>query len=260
LISVKIDRGGGADPGERGPQNPVVGVLGGMGPVATCDFYAKLIAATPARTDQEHLSVVLWSDPRVPDRSEALLGAGEDPTPWLERGARFLRAAGCELVAVPCNTAHAFARRLGDRMGMQLVDMVRETARHTALLDPGRTKVGLLATTGTVVTGLYQDELARLGIETLLPSRQDVVMTAIRAVKAGVAGERHQAELAREIDGLAARGAHAVVLGCTELPLLLEAGSGAVGGEGGIVTLDPTQILAEAVVARAHGRPHLLQA
>lgn len=233
-------------------ERPLIGVLGGMGPAATCDFYAKLIAATPAAHDQDHLPVVLWSDPRVPDRSEALLEGGPDPTPWLEQGARFLRAAGCELLAVPCNTAHVFVRRLSDSLGIQLVDMVYETARRAEQTGLQGSKVGLLATNGTVHSRLYQDELSRLRIEALLPEDQGVVMAAIRGIKSGKIRERDGLELARQVDGLVARGAKAVVLGCTELPLLLTA-SGEQGREGTLMLLDPTQILAEAVVARAWG-------
>ncbi len=224
-----------------------------MGPAATCDFYAKLIAATPASVDQDHLPVVLWSDPRVPDRSEALLRGGEDPTPWLEEGATFLRSAGCELVAVPCNTAHVFVRRLGSRLGMPLVDMIEETVRRVVHLDVSGGRVGLLATSGTLACGLYQDELCRSGITTLVPPDQERVMAMIRQVKGGVAGEEERLALMDQVEDFVSRGAGAVILGCTELPVLV----GQVGlaeSWAGAPVLDPTRILAEAVVERAWRR------
>lgn len=239
---------------QKVPGRPLVGVLGGMGPAATSDFYAKLIAATPAHTDQEHLSVVLWSDPAVPDRSEALLGLGADPSPWLEQGAQFLKSAGCELLAVPCNTAHAFCRRLGADFGLRLVDMVEETARAVHHRLPGG-RVGVLATTGTVTSELYQRDLAALDVATLLPRGQDVVMDAIKAVKSGSPLETHRGRVLGQIEELVGQGADAVILACTELPLLM--GAVPPDADPGVLIpwFDPTQILAEAVVAAARARP-----
>ena len=90
---------------------PIVGILGGMGPLATADFYTKLILATPATRDQEHLRVVMWADPTVPDRSVGILGDGPDATPWLVRGGQMLAAMGAAFIAMPCNTAHAYLPR-----------------------------------------------------------------------------------------------------------------------------------------------------
>lgn len=223
-----------------------MGVLGGMGPAATVDFYAKLIRATPATSDQDHLRVVVWADPTVPDRSAALLSGGTDPTPRIEEGARALAAAGAELIAVPCNTAHAFLAGLADRVGVPLVDMIQEVAHVVRAMDPPVHRVGLLATTGTVRAGLYHERLAGVA-EVLLPDEagQEALMGAIHAVKSG----RPTAEAERVVADLAGRlvdrGAQLVVAGCTELPLLLPpAGLG-------IPVLDPAVVLAEAVVARA---------
>lgn len=230
------------------PVAPLVGVLGGMGPAATADFYAKLVRATPARTDQEHLRVVIWADPTVPDRSAALLHDGEDPAPALAAGARALAAAGATLIAVPCNTAHAFLDGVS-RVGVPLVHMIRETALAVASVVPPGSRVGLLATTGTVAAGLYQRELEAVGTEAVLPDErdQDAVMAAIGAVKAGDVDDarRTLVEAARR---LTARGARAVVAGCTEIPLALHADDVAVP------VVDPATVLAEAVVARVRGR------
>src|SRR5690554_4447043 len=94
----------------------MLGILGGMGPAATADFYRRLIEATPAETDAEHVPVIVWGDPRTPDRSEAITGVGEDPTPWLRAGIRTLRSAGATKIVVPCLTSHYFLRTLSGEL------------------------------------------------------------------------------------------------------------------------------------------------
>ena len=128
--------------------DPVIGILGGMGPAATADFYSKLVALTPGSTDQEHPKVVIWADPTVPDRTLALTENGPDPTPWLIRGARVLRESGATTLAIPCNTAHAFLPAISSQLGLPVVHMIDEVARHIRTLSPAVTSVGLLATHG----------------------------------------------------------------------------------------------------------------
>jgi aspartate racemase len=219
-----------------------IGVLGGMGPSATVDFYAKLIEATPAGRDQDHLPVVIWADPRVPDRSASLLSGAADPTPWLRRGIEALRQAGCDLLAVPCNTAHAFVPVLAAEVGMQLVSIVDVTAATIAA--GGVRRVGLLATTGTVRSGLYADALGERGVAVMAPEAgdQQLVVNAIAAVKAGRAGPAEARALAAVARRLAARGAEQVVAACTELVL-------AVGnGDLGLPMVDPARVLARSIV------------
>lgn len=224
-----------------------MGVLGGMGPVATADFYAKLVAATPARRDQEHLRVVIWSDPMVPDRTAALLEGGPEPTRWLERGARVLKRFGAEFVVVPCNTAHAFLPAVQESVGIHVIDMIAETARYLRQLRPGG-RVGVLSTSGTVQAGLYQDWLTREGMTVLVPGPEEqrqLVQTAIQRIKAGETGAEVKALLVEAGEDLARRGADALVAGCTELPLVF--GS----GDASMPVVDPSQVLAEATLAAA---------
>ena len=219
-----------------------IGVLGGMGPAATIDFYTKLVEQTPAGRDQEHLPVVIWADPGVPDRSDNLLGTGEDPTPWLQRGIDALVDAGCDLLAVPCNTAHAFVPPLARAAGLELVSIVEVAADHLAAT--GVRAAGLLATTGTVHSRLYADALARRGIATVEPSPvdQERVMDAIVAVKAGRSGPAQSRALVEVSSALAARRAQRVVAACTEIVLAL--GGAAVG----LPVVDPARLLARRVV------------
>lgn len=225
---------------------PVVGILGGMGPLATADFYAKLIAATPATRDQEHIPVVMWADPTVPDRSEGLAG-GPDPTPWLVRGGRNLAAMGASFIAMPCNSAHAYLPRLRPEVPIPFLHMMDEAARAVATRHGGVWRVGLLATTGTVRAGLYAEAFAAHGITVVTPdeARQARVTEAIARVKAGDTGPEATARVAEAAAHLIAAGAAVLLTGCTELPLIFH------DGDATVPVLDPTHVLAQAAVRRA---------
>ncbi len=229
-------------------QHPIVGILGGMGPAATADLYTKIIAATPATRDQDHLHIVIWADPTVPDRSTALLHGGEDPTPWLLRGATQLVTMGASLIAVPCNTAHAFFPAIERAIAVPLVHMMDETASAVELAHPSVVRVGLLATTGTIASGLYQQWFVKHHIEVVAPSddlQERIVMTAIHRVKAGQTGREITELLAEAASYLIEQGAEALIAGCTELPLVFR------DGDASVPVIDPTRVLAEAVVRRA---------
>ncbi len=229
-------------------RNRVVGVLGGMGPAATSDFYAKLVAATPAGRDQDHLPVMIWADPRVPDRSDALLGLGPDPTPMLSTGINSLSAAGADVLAVPCNTAHAFIATLADQADLELVSLIEVTAGHAA--THANRSVGLLATRGTVYSRLYHQACSARDVAVITPDEpgQLTVDTAIHTVKAGQVTTAVTEDLAATVGELVAAGASSVVAGCTEVVLALKAIRHLAAP-----MLDPAQLLAEDVVRRAHG-------
>ncbi|TCN35489.1 aspartate racemase [Kribbella orskensis] len=220
-----------------------IGVLGGMGPAATVDFYTKLIQETPAGRDQDHLPVVIWADPRVPVRSANLLdGVAADPTPWLRRGIEVLRHSGCDVLAVPCNTAHAFVPALAADAGLELVSIVDVTA--AAIAADGARTVGLLATTGTLRSGLYSAALGERGVAMITPGTgdQQQVMNTIAAVKGGRAGPAEAHALTSVARRLTARGAEQVVAPCTELVLAVHA------GELGLPLVDPARLLARTIV------------
>ncbi|MGV9778308.1 aspartate/glutamate racemase family protein, partial [Streptosporangium sp. NPDC003464] len=226
----------------------LVGVLGGMGPAATVDFYGKLVEETAAACDQGHVPVVIWGDPRVPDRSLSLLGGGEDPTPYLRRGIEALKRAGCEVLAVPCNTAHAFVPHLAEEAGLELVSIIEVTA--DALAAGGVRAAGVLATSGTLHAGLYARALRRRGVAVVEPDRlgQQHVMAAIGAVKGGGVRPAHRRALAEVSRSLADRGAERIVTACTELVLALD------GSRVPVPVLDPARLLARRVVEVAFGR------
>ncbi|MBT2519437.1 aspartate/glutamate racemase family protein [Arthrobacter sp. ISL-28] len=227
------------------PQEQVIGILGGMGPAATADFYTKLVGRTQARRDQDHPCTVIWSDPTIPDRTQAILGLGEDPTPWMLRGVRHLEDAGATLIAVPCNTAHAFVPALQAKTNVPILHMIEETVE--LLFAAGIRKVGLLATTGTCRMGLYQGFADARGLQVLVPDStvQEKVMEGILKIKGGNASS----EVGRRLAGAAARlqtqGAQAVIAGCTEIPLALSQEMLR------IPLIDPTGVLADAALRQS---------
>lgn len=224
----------------------MIGVLGGMGPAATADFYAKLVRATPAVTDQGHVRTLIWSDPTIPDRTAALIASGPDPLPLLVAGARRLQDAGAAFIVMPCNTAHAFLGRVRERVEVPFLHMVDETCRY--VLDRlAVARVGLLATTATVRAGLYQDALEAAGVTVLAPDpgAQTQVMDAIARVKAGSTGVETRALIHQASTTLVERGAQAVIAGCTELPIAL------AGACVPVPVVDPAEVLADAAVAYA---------
>lgn len=203
----------------------ILGVLGGMGPLASAHFMTRLTLLTPAATDQEHIPAVLWSDPRVPDRNLARKG-GPSPLPALMRGVDGLVAAGCGAIAIPCNTAHGWFEDMQAGCAVPILHIVTATIDALRRTDRGGGPVGVMGTAATLAMRLYQDRLAAEGFATLEPTgaeMQDWVSPAIALVKANRIAEAF-APLAEAVAALAARGAGCVVLGCTELPLAAAAG------------------------------------
>lgn len=203
----------------------VVGILGGMGPLATADLYRKIIELTPASRDQDHIPVVIHADPRVPDRTDALLHGGEDPVPWLVRGARALDALGADFIVIPCNTAHAFLEEVQARIEPPILSMIDAAADEIRATWPDAEVVGLLETNGTIAAELYQQALLARGIDAIVPDddvQERCVMTAIRAVKAGRPIAEATALLVEAAEHLAARGADVLLAACTEIPVALQ--------------------------------------
>jgi aspartate racemase len=227
-----------------------LGILGGMGPLATADFFAKLVAVTPAARDQEHVPVVLASLPDIPPRVPAILGEGASPLPALIDARDRLLAAGATLLAMPCNTAHHWFDALADcAVPMLHIADAALDALRAAVAAPAT--IGLVATRGTLHSGFYQRRLAAAGYATLEPTDADLardIEPAIAAVKAGavMAGGAGFQQAAR---ALAERGAHAVVLACTEVPPALAA----AGPPAGLPCIDATEALARACVAAWRG-------
>lgn len=194
-----------------------LGILGGMGPQATQDFYQRILDRTDAACDQEHLPTLIWSDTAMPDRTAAILGGdAEGCYQRLLEGARLLERGGCTALAIPCNTSHYFADRLQGDLTIPLIHMPRETVG--VLAAEGKKKVGILGTDGTICTGVYQKECDARGIEALSPPAdiQKLVMSIIYdEIKRGETGSREKFAV---IDHwLRQAGCDSAILGCTEL-------------------------------------------
>lgn len=226
----------------------ILGVLGGMGPLASAQFMLRLTLLTPAARDQEHIPTVLWSDPRVPDRTRGRIEGGADPLPFLMRGVMGLKAAGCGAIAIPCNTAHGWYTQLLEA-GLPILHIVEAAAGELARQVPTGT-IGVMGTAATLRMRLYQDYLEARGWNCIVPSDEEMqtrVSPGIGLVKANKVEEAY-APLADVATSLAARGAKAVILGCTEIPLGIKAGPYA---EIGVPLIDTIDTLAMASIAWA---------
>jgi aspartate racemase len=226
-----------------------VGVLGGVGPAATVSFLDKLIRATPATRDQEHLKVVVEQNPQIPDRTEHLIGNGPDPTIELFATCRKLQDAHADIIAIPCNTAHAYVEYIQPMLNIPIVHMLRETVAFiTSNYDRVKT-IGLLATNGTVRSRVYHKEIEGAGLNAITPNEavQKTVMDAIygpAGVKAGFIDPRCRTEVREAIAHLVARGAEIVILGCTELPLLVSENLDFTLDGTAVPIVDPAEVLA----------------
>lgn len=226
-----------------------LGVIGGLGPMATARLLTRIIEMTDAKTDQEHLDVIVFDRPQVPDRTAHLLHPEENPSPLpkLTETARTLEALGAELLCTPCVTAHSYFEALSGAVGVPLLHMVEETAEEA--LRCGVRRPAILATSGTVRIGLFQEAFSRRGVDCVLPGEdgQRLVMALIYdEIKTGLSPDP---EKLRTVCGeVFSQGADGVILGCTELSLiprdLLPAGK----------TLDALDVLARQAVLSAGGK------
>lgn len=221
----------------------LLGVLGGMGPLATLDFQHRLLEATPAQRDQQQLPSVVWNVPQIPDRQHALAGRGPSPLPQLLRAVAKLNQAGATHIAIPCNTAHHWYDALNAASDAPILHIVEATT-HALFAQQNRPRrVGLIATHGTLEAGWYQRALAARGIEPLVPTPQELAtwfVPGCYAVKRG-ALEEGGTLLSTLATALFARGAETLVLACTEVPLALAAVNAPFLAQ----TFDPAQALAQ---------------
>jgi aspartate racemase len=203
-----------------------IGILGGMGPEATLDCFAKIIKNTPARTDQEHLRVVIDSNPKVPDRTAAITGKGESPVPVLVAGCLSLQQAGADFIIIPCVSAHFFLNELSQQIRLPILSIFDVVAETIIGDHPDIKTVGLMGTTGTITGGLFQKRLGADNIKTIVPAetQQAKVMAAIYDIKnSQPARPRAQitSDLIATAEDLISNGARGIVAGCTEIPLAL---------------------------------------
>ena len=221
-----------------------IGILGGMGPLATADLYRQISERTRADRDNEHIRVYIDGNAAIPDRTAAILHGGEDPVPEMLSALRHLEACGADCIIMPCNTAHYFLPRLREQTALPILDMQRITAAVCRERFPGKT-AAILATDGTVQSGLYDRALDAEGVRWIHPgeSEQKTLMHLIYdVVKASRPMEPEKERWDAILDTLRGQGADLFILGCTELPVL----AGVLPSEGPF--LDPTDELAKAAI------------
>lgn len=203
-----------------------IGIVGGVGPEASNKFCELLIKNQHAKKDQDHLPFIHFCNPQIPDRTDFILGHGEDPTDEIVKTCKTLEKAGADFLVIPCNTAHYFLSRVQDEVNIPIVDMTKVLVKNAMAENPFMKKVGILATTGSMKAGLYQKYFKEVGVEAFFPSPEDqeeLVMNAIygeKGIKAGnkIEGRR---KLLRAAQKLIDDGAESLILGCTEIPLVI---------------------------------------
>ena len=231
----------------------IIGVLGGMGPEATLDLFQKIVKNTKAVKDQDHLKVIIDSNPKIPDRTPAILGSGENPLPLMIETARNLENAGAEFIVMPCVSAHYFIKELREGITIPVISIIEEVAGEVEGQFPAIRQVGLIATTGTIRAGLFQDRLRETGVEVLVPTPEDqenLVMSAIygeSGIKAGFTSLENKGNILKASNALIEKGAQGIIGGCTEVPLVVQQ------GDMEVPFFDSLDILALAAIRLAKG-------
>lgn len=201
-----------------------LGVLGGMGPLATADFMSKLARNCPARCDQEHIPVLLYGDCTTPDRTASIVGHGPSPLPQLLAGIEFLNRAGASAICIPCNSAHHWHAQMAAASAAPILHIAEASVSQVRVRSPQAKVVGVMSTLGTHRTGIYEQALQARGFQVLSATPlqfETLVSPGIAHVKANEIDQAHAAfeEVARSLFD---RGADVIILGCTEIPIGLQ--------------------------------------
>lgn len=231
------------------PDTRTVGVLGGMGPAATLDFFSKLLARSRATSDQANLRVLIDNNPKVPNRNEAVAGTGASPGPVLAEMAGGLEHSGADFLVMACNAAHAFVADILDATHVPFVSMIDETVTMTRERFPDATKIGVLGSSGALDAKLYHHAFAEHGVAVITPEdgARHEFMQLLYRIKAGDLSDEVRGQMATLAANLVAEGAEVVVAGCTEVPLVLLADAVSVP------LIDSTDVLVDATIAYATG-------
>jgi aspartate racemase len=227
-----------------------IGILGGMGPEATAYFFSLIIKHTAASKDQEHAAVLIYNLPQIPERTAAVLGRGPSPVPLLRKGVRTLARARADFIVIPCVTVHGFLADIRKASPVPVLSLLDETLASVRRTKHGLKRAGLLASTGTVRSGLFASTFAKAGVEVITPSEKDQakLMEAIfgrRGIKAGFAGGIPRRLVLGVAGRLVKEGAEALIAGCTEIPLVLR------DEDISVPLIEPLRIAAQAAIVRA---------
>ncbi|MDZ3991914.1 aspartate/glutamate racemase family protein [Pseudomonas sp. Teo4] len=246
---------------QEGSHPPILpfklGIVGGVGPAATVDFMGKVVANTPAGRDQDHIKMVVEQNPQIPDRTAHLLRDETDPTMAMYATCKRLESAGANAIAIPCNTAHAFVERIQGHLRIPIVNMLTETVTWIKKSYGSKKVIGLLATSGTVQSQVYHCAANAAGLQIMVPAPdyQKLVMDSIygeRGIKAGFTDGLCREQLQLAAEHLVEAGAEVLILGCTELPLVLSHCDAYDLNGNTVALVDPTTILARQCVGLAY--------
>ena len=224
-----------------------VGILGGMGPLATAYFYEKLILRSPAKSDQDHIPVMIYANPTMPDRTQCITqNQKELLSPHLIKGAQSLESNGAELICMPCNTAHFWYDVVQNAVSIPVIHLIEETGRFLSSHAQNPT-IGLLATHGTIQSQLYPNTLQNFDLSIQLPSSEDqhTIMSAIHTIKSGAPPTEQQPLLMPIVQSLLDQNIDHIILGCTELPLIF-------GADLPEFLTDPMDCLADAIIQQVY--------
>ncbi|WAW15590.1 aspartate/glutamate racemase family protein [Peptostreptococcus equinus] len=201
-------------------ENKTVGVLGGLGPMATVYFYDMVVEMTEAKTDQEHVDMIIVNRASTPDRTAYILGDSNDnPLEFIIKDAQRLEKAGCDFLVLTCNTAHYFYEKINDSVDIHLYNMIEETVQRA--INDGHEKIGIMATSGNIKTSLYQNMCKKKGIDFSIPdeeNQKELMKIIYEDVKAGKPANMYKFN--KIVDSLLKKGCDCVILGCTELSII----------------------------------------
>ena len=231
-----------------------VGILGGMGPEATCLFFQKIIQNTPASKDQDHLKIIIYNDPAIPDRTKAILDKNNTPAIKAKTGLGFLSKAAVDVITIPCVSMHFYYDKLIQYVDIPILNIIRETVSHIKKTYPENKHIGLLATTGTVQCRIFEKELIKAGLQVIIPEKknQELLMECIygpHGVKSGNLNDDSKTQAVNVAESLIDKGAEVIIGGCTEIPFILKQ------GDLRIPFIDSLDILSGSVIEMAGMRP-----
>jgi aspartate racemase len=235
-----------------------IGILGGMGPEATVYMFNLIVELTRAGKDQDHITTVIYNNPETPDRTEAILRGGKSPVPALIKGASLLKDTGADFLIIPCVTAHYFLPEVMKHISIPFISLL-DVVLDAILTHPAKPKrIGLIATSGTVESGLFQKLLETDGLEVITPRNQEqkVVMDTIygeNGIKRGCKTEPKE-RLKVVSENLIKNGSEAIIAGCTEIPLVLQQ------QDVNVPFINPLKKLAEKSIREAGGQVKTLKA
>ncbi len=204
-------------------QKKTLGILGGMGSLATADLFTKIVTLTDAGNDNEHIHIYIDNNSQIADRTDAILHNGKSPLPQLIQSAAKLEKMGADCIIMPCNTAHYFLPQIQQSVNVPILSMIEQTVKVAKQRYPGK-KAAVLATEGTIDAGVYTDELKKQGVETVIPNQRQkkYLMDIIYGhIKAGIM-PNDKSEFVGLLNEMKSSGADYFILGCTELPVAVK--------------------------------------